>query len=77
MECLVLSSLLLTILKEALVSDKGANFLLGTLSAADIDTAAALTFTTTSASFKIVNNNELRTKHSITTIGRRKIFIPA
>ncbi|VVH65111.1 hypothetical protein BSPLISOX_2574, partial [uncultured Gammaproteobacteria bacterium] len=59
-------------------NDKGANFLIGTLSAADIDTAAAaLTFTTTSASFKIVNNNELRTKRSITVIGSRRVTITA
>jgi ACR3 family arsenite efflux pump ArsB len=44
-------------------------FLIGTLSAADIDTAAAMTFTTTSTNFKIVNNNELRTNRSITTTG--------
>jgi hypothetical protein len=42
----------------------------GTLSATDADTAAdALTFTTTSADFNIVNGNELRTKRSITAIG--------
>jgi hypothetical protein len=41
----------------------------GTLSATDADTAAdALTFTTTSADFNIVNGNELRTKRSITAI---------
>jgi hypothetical protein len=42
--------------------------LLGTLSATDIDTADnELTFTTTSTDFKIVNNNELRTKRPLTT----------
>jgi hypothetical protein len=44
-------------------NDKDANFLLGTLSATDIDTAdneLTFTITTTSTSFKIVNNNELR-----------------
>jgi hypothetical protein len=43
-------------------NDKDANFLLGTLSATDIDTAdneLTFTITTTSTSFKIVNNNEL------------------
>jgi hypothetical protein len=40
--------------------DKGVNFLIGTLSATDIDTAAAdLTFTTTNANFKIVLKKSL------------------
>ena len=64
--------------KVVFTNDKGANFLLGTLSAADIDTAAAaMTFTTTSAHLKIVNNNELRTKRSITVIGSRRVTITA
>ncbi|VVM23501.1 hypothetical protein BSPWISOXPB_2555 [uncultured Gammaproteobacteria bacterium] len=42
--------------------------MIGTLTATDIDTADnELTFTTTSTDFKIVNNNELRTKHPLTT----------
>jgi hypothetical protein len=36
-----------------------------------------MTFTTTSAYLKIVNNNELRTKRSITTTGRRRVTITA
>ncbi|VVH66364.1 hypothetical protein BSPLISOX_2334, partial [uncultured Gammaproteobacteria bacterium] len=62
--------------KVVLTNDKGANFLLGTLSAADIDTAAAaMTFTITSAYLKIVNNNELRTKRPITITSTMHITI--
>jgi hypothetical protein len=40
-----------------------ADTLVGTLSATDLDTATdALTFTTTSTDFKIVNGNQLKTK---------------
>ncbi|SHN93831.1 hypothetical protein BCLUESOX_1072, partial [bacterium endosymbiont of Bathymodiolus sp. 5 South] len=64
--------------KVVFTNDKGANFLIGTLSATDVDTAAAaMTFTTTSADFKIVNNNELRTKRPITTINTVHIAITA
>jgi hypothetical protein len=47
-------------------------------SATDIDTADnELTFTTTSTDFKIVNNNELRTKHPLTTTARKRVTITA
>ncbi len=59
-----------------LANDKSANFLIGTLSAADTDITTDLTFTTTSAYFKIVNN-ELRTKLPLTAIGDMDITITA
>ncbi|VVM19828.1 hypothetical protein BSPWISOXPB_9269 [uncultured Gammaproteobacteria bacterium] len=62
----------------SLADDKGANFLIGTLTATDIDTADnELTFTTTSTDFKIVNNNELRTKHPLTTTALKHVTITA
>jgi hypothetical protein len=57
-------------------NDKGANFLLGTLSATDIDTADNnLTFTTDDINFKIIRRNEIRTISPITTIGDTHITI--
>ncbi|VVH65110.1 hypothetical protein BSPLISOX_1598, partial [uncultured Gammaproteobacteria bacterium] len=59
-----------------LANDKGANFLLGTLSATDIDTADNnLTFTTDDINFKIIRRNEIRTISPITTIGDTHITI--
>ena len=53
-----------------------ADTLVGTLSATDLDTATdALTFTTTSTDFKIVNGNQLKTKRSITAIGDMTITV--
>jgi hypothetical protein len=55
-----------------LANDKGVGHVIGTLSATDPDTDTttnALTFTTTSTDFEIVNGNELRTKRPITAIG--------
>jgi hypothetical protein len=55
-----------------LANNEDAGFLIGTLSATDPDTDTttnALTFTTTSTDFEIVNGNELRTKRPITAIG--------
>jgi hypothetical protein len=61
----------------SLADDKGANFLIGTLTATDDTADNELTFTTISTDFKIVNNNELRTKRSITAIGKKTIAITA
>ena len=59
-----------------LIAGLPADTLVGTLSATDLDTAAdALTFTTTSTDFKIVNGNELETKRSITAIGDMTITV--
>ncbi|CAC9467761.1 hypothetical protein [uncultured Gammaproteobacteria bacterium] len=59
-----------------LANDKGANFLLGTLSATDIDTADNnLTFTTDDINFKIIRRNEIRTISPITIIGDTHITI--
>ncbi|CAB5505590.1 hypothetical protein THERMOT_2178 [Bathymodiolus thermophilus thioautotrophic gill symbiont] len=51
-----------------LIKDQPANTLVGTLSATDVDTNTALTFSVDdTTNFKIVNGNELRTNKSITT----------
>ncbi|VVM17867.1 hypothetical protein BSPWISOXPB_9260 [uncultured Gammaproteobacteria bacterium] len=54
--------------------------MIGTLSATDPDTDTttnALTFTTDSADFEIVNGNELKTKRNITTIGNIDFTVTA
>ncbi|VVH59249.1 hypothetical protein BSPCLSOX_746 [uncultured Gammaproteobacteria bacterium] len=61
-------------------NDKGVGFVIGTLSATDPDTDTttnALTFTTDSADFEIVNGNELKTKRNITTIGNIDFTVTA
>ena len=59
-----------------LIAGLPADTLVGTLSATDLDTATdALTFTTTSTDFKIVNGNQLKTKRSITAIGDMTITV--
>jgi hypothetical protein len=55
-----------------------ADTFVGTLSAIDVDTDDdALTFTTNSADFEIVNGNELKTKHALTTAGNKSVTITA
>ena len=61
----------------SLADDKGANFLIGTLTATDDTADNELTFTTISTDFKIVNNNELRTKHPLTTTALKHVTITA
>ncbi|CAB5499772.1 cadherin repeat domain-containing protein [Bathymodiolus thermophilus thioautotrophic gill symbiont] len=53
-----------------LIKSQPANTLIGTLSATDVDTSTALTFSVDdTTNFKIVNGNELRTNRSTTALG--------